>query len=115
MFHLFTWRQVTQACFLEGNVLNRMYMGFSHGSASKEPACKAGDLGSIPGFGRSTGEGNGHPLQYSGLENSMERGAWQATVHGVAKSRTQLSKFHLTFKRNRSWDVTLQKCLVLNL
>ena len=50
----------------------------------------AGDLGSILGSGRSPGEGNGYPLQYSCLENSMDRGAWQATVHGVAKSRTQL-------------------------
>ena len=51
----------------------------------------AGDLGSIPGLGRSPGEGNGNPLQYSRLKNSMDRGAWQATVHGVAKSWTELS------------------------
>ena len=50
----------------------------------KEAACHAGDLGSIPGLGRSPGEGNGNPLQYSCLENSMDREAWQATVHGVA-------------------------------
>ena len=62
----------------------------------KESACNAGDPGSIPGLGRSAGEGNGYPLQYSGLENSMDRGAWQVTVHGVAKSRTQLSDFHFT-------------------
>ena len=55
--------------------------------------CNAGDLGSIPGSGRSPGEGNGNPLQYSCLENPMDRGAWWATVHGVAKSRTQLSDF----------------------
>ena len=48
-------------------------------------------LGSIPGLGWSCGEGHGYPLQYSGLENSMDRGAWQATVHGVAKSQTRLS------------------------
>ena len=52
-----------------------------------------GDLSSIPGLGRSPGEGNGYLLQYSGLENSMDRGAWQAVVHGVAKSQTQLSDF----------------------
>ena len=52
----------------------------------------AGDLGSIPGLGRSPGEGKGYPLQYSCLENSVDRGAWQAVVHGVAKSRTQLSE-----------------------
>ena len=49
------------------------------------------DMGSIPGLGRSPGEGNGNPLQYSCLENPMDRGAWWATVHRVAKSRTQLS------------------------
>ena len=49
-------------------------------------ACNAGDLGLIPGSGRSPGEGNGYPLQYSCLENSMDRGAWQATVHGVTES-----------------------------
>ena len=52
-----------------------------------------GDPGSIPGLGRSPGEGNGNPLQYSCLENPMDGGAWLATVHGVAKSRTQLSDF----------------------
>ena len=58
---------------------------------SKEFTCNVADLGSICGLGRSPGEGNGYPLQYSGLENSMDRGAWQATVHGVAKSWTWLS------------------------
>ena len=58
-----------------------------------------GDPGSIPGSGRSPGEGNGNPLQYSCLENPMDGGAWQATVHGVAKSRTWLSDFTFTFKR----------------
>ena len=66
-------------------------MGFPDGSDSKESACNAGDLGSIPGLGRSPGEGNGYPLQYSCPENSMNRGAWQAIVHGVAKSQIQLS------------------------
>ena len=60
-------------------------MGFPAGSDSKESVCNAGDLGSIPGLGRSPREGNGYPLQYSGLENSMDRGVWQATVHGVVK------------------------------
>ena len=59
---------------------------FSGGSDSKECACNAGDLGLIPGLGRSPGEGNGYPLQCSGLENSMDRGAWEAIVHGVTKS-----------------------------
>ena len=60
----------------------------------KASANNAGDLGSIPGLGRYTGEGNGNPLQYSCLENPMDRRAWQATVHGVAKSRTRLSDFN---------------------
>ena len=59
--------------------------------------CNAGDLGLIPGLGRSPGEGNGNPLQYSCLENPVDRGAWRATVHGVAKSRTRLSDFTFTF------------------
>ena len=58
----------------------------------KASACNAGDLGSIPGLGRSPGEGNGNPLQYSCLENPMDGGAWWATVHGVAKSWTRLSE-----------------------
>ena len=60
-------------------------------SDSKESACNAGDLGLIPGLGRSPGEGNGYPLQYSCLGNSMDRGAWQATVHEAAESQTLLS------------------------
>ena len=62
-------------------------MGFPGGSDGKESACNAGDPSSIPGSERSSGEGNGYPLQYSCLENSMDRGGWQATVHGVARVR----------------------------
>ena len=61
------------------------------GSDGKESTCNAGDPGSIPGSGSSMGEGNGYPLQCSCLENSMDRGAWWATAHGVAKSQTRLS------------------------
>ena len=61
------------------------------GSEVKASACNAGDLGLIPGSGRSPGEGNGNPLQYSCLENPMDGGAWWATVHGAAKSHTRLS------------------------
>ena len=64
----------------------------SGGSEVKASASNAGDLGSIPGSGRSPGEGNGNPLQDSCLENPMDGGAWWATVHGVAKSQTRLSK-----------------------
>ena len=66
-------------------------LGFPGGSHGKESASNAGDPGSIPGSGRSSGEGNGNLLQYSCLENSLDRGAWPATVHGVTKSQTQLS------------------------
>ena len=79
-------------------------MDFPYGSDSKESACNVGYPGSIPGLGRSPGKGNGNPLQYSCLENPMDRGAWQATVHGVAKSQTWLSDltflfFHQKYKR----------------
>ena len=65
-------------------------------SDGKVSACNVGVLGSIPGLGRSPGEGNGTPLQYSCLENPMDGGAWWVTVHGVAKSLTQLSDFTFT-------------------
>ena len=61
-------------------------LGFPGGLDSKESACNAGDPGSIPGLGRSPGDGDGHPIQYSCLENPMDRGAWWATVHRVMKS-----------------------------
>ena len=66
-------------------------MGFPGGSAVKNPLANAGDTDSITGLGRSPGEGDCNPLQYSCLENSTVREAWQATVYGVAKSQTQLS------------------------
>ena len=66
-------------------------LGFPGGSAGKESACNAGGLGSIPGLGRSPGEGNSYPLQYSGLENSMN-----CVVHGIEKGQTRLSDLHFT-------------------
>ena len=66
-------------------------MGFPDGSGGKESSCNAGDSGSIPELGRSPGEGNGYSLQYSCLENSLDRGACQAIVDRVTKSQTQLS------------------------
>ena len=71
--------------------------GFPGSSEGKASACNEGDPGSIPGSGRSPGEGNGTPLQYSCLENPMDGGAWWAAVHGVAGSRTRLSDFTFTF------------------
>ena len=71
-----------------------VFQGFPGGTSGKEPACQCRrhETGSIPGSRRSPGEGNVNPLQYSCLENSIDRGAWQATVHGVAKSQTQLKQ-----------------------
>ena len=74
-----------------------IWESFPGGSDGKESACNAGDLGLIPGLGKIPREGNGNPLQYSCLENSMDRGAWWATVHGVAKSQTQLSEWEHPF------------------
>ena len=75
----------------------KLEWGFPCGSDGKEFTCNVGDLGLIPGLGRSPAEGNGYPLQYSCLENSMDRGTWQATVHGVSQSWTRLSNFHFHF------------------
>ena len=77
-------------------------MGDSGGSNGKESACHAGDLGLIPGLGKSPGKGHGYLLQYSCLENAMDRGAWQATVHGVTKSWTWLSDFHFHFPKGNN-------------
>ena len=72
------------------------------------------DLGSVPGLGRSPGEGNGNPLQYSGLENSMDRGAWQATVHGVTKSQTQLTAEHICTQLFTHQQWSEEECHVLS-
>ena len=85
---------VWPSCFRD--VLN-VYLGFPCGSAGKESACNEGDLGSIPGLGRSPGERKGYPLPYSGLENSI-----YCIDHGVAKSQTRLSDFHLAVQ-TRNW------------
>ena len=73
-------------------------MGIPGSSDGKESACNIGDLGWICGLGRPPGEGNGYPLQYSCLQNSMDKGAWQVTVHGVARSQTGWSDFHFHFQ-----------------
>ena len=72
-------------------------MDFPGSSVGKESVCNAGHPSLIPGSGRSPGEGNGYPIQYSCLENSMDRRAWQATVHGVAKSQTSVTNTFTTF------------------
>ena len=79
-------------CWRRDRLPTLVFLRFSCGSAGKESTCNVGDLGLIPGLGRSPGEGKGYPVQYSGLENSMDcRG------HGVTKSQTQLSNFHFQF------------------
>ena len=91
---------ITSSCLPDPRVswFNGIY--WQYGSEVKASACNAGDLGSIPGSGRSPGERNGNPLQYSCLENPMDRGAWWATVHGVANGQTRLSDFTFTFIDN---------------
>ena len=88
--------QKTLVCFLgwkthwrRDRLPTPVFLGYPGGSAGKESTCNTGDLGSIPGLGRSYGEGKGYSIQYSGLENSMD-----CIVHGVAKSQTGLSDFH---------------------
>ena len=80
---------VRKICWRRDKLLTPVLLGFPGGSAGKEFTCNVGDLGSIPRLGRYPGEGKGYPLQYSGLEKSMD-----CIGHGVAKSQTQLSKFH---------------------
>ena len=93
--------------------------GFPGGSDGKVSACNAGGLGLIPGLGRSPGEGNGNPLQYSCLENPMDRGALQATAHGVADSRTRLSDFkkffHIISLRPKFLKQLLLKIVLFNI
>ena len=83
--------------------------GFPGGSEVKASACNTGDLGLIPGLGRSPGEGIGNPLQYSCLENPMDEEAWWATVHRAAKSQTRLSDFTFTFIIMLLWILKMLK------
>ena len=91
------------------------FLDLPGGSDGEASAYNAGDLGSIPGSGRSPGEGNGNPLQYSCLENPVDRGAWWATVHGVTKSQTRLSDFtfHLFLKKKKVIRVQLLYSVVV--
>ena len=86
---------------------DHLLLGFLGGSDGKESACNAGDLGSITVLGRSPGEGNGNPLQYSWLENSMDRGALQVMLHGVAKSL----KYSPTHAHHTQTPLTSMKAL----
>ena len=80
-------------------------MCFPGGSDVKESACNAGDSSSIPGSGRSPGEGNGNPPQYSCLENPMNGGAWRATVHRVTKSQARMSNFTHSLTDTENYSV----------
>ena len=83
-----TAKPLFSECVVQSCLCPMCALGFPGGSDGKESACNAGDLCSIPGVGSSSGEGNGYPLQYSCLENSMDRRAWRATVHETAKRWT---------------------------
>ena len=99
LFYILLKRVLSTYCLLSQD-FSECYIerrGFPGDSDGKASACNAGDPGSIPGLGRSPGEGNGNPLQYSYLENPMDGGACWATVYWVAKSGTQLSDFTFTF------------------
>ena len=111
-------RLVAQNCSLTSSLLKMFFfafylftylflLGFLCGLDSKESAYNAGDPSSIPGSGGYPGEGNGNPLQYSCLENTVDRGAWQATVHGVAKSQIWLSNVMLSL-----FSVALPVCVI---
>ena len=91
IYFIFLIMRTLQKICLSKFGINMNDFGFSGDSDGKESAYNAWDPGSIPGSGRSPGGGNGNPLQYSCMENSIDRGAWQAAVHGVAKSRTWMS------------------------
>ena len=93
-----------------------VFLGFPDGSAGKESACKVGYLGSIPGLGRSPGEGNGYPLQYSGLENSMDRGVWWATGESWGRKeldtveRLSIAQAYFIQWAGEEWTYTLAEC-----
>ena len=82
---------IGKICWRRDRLPTPVFLGFSGGSDGKESSCNAGQLGLIPGLGRSPGGRHSNPLQYSCLGNPMDRGTWQAAVHGVEKSETRLS------------------------
>ena len=100
------WSIPAHFCSLLFSSILMWTRGFPWSSVGKESACNAGDLGSIPGSGRSPGAGIGNPLQYSCLENPMDREAWQATVHGVARVRHDWATkpIHMMWTRVGAWE-----------
>ena len=95
LLFIFIRGEIRRALYVDHKLalcIENLYGGFLCGSAGKESPCNPGDLGLIPGLGRSPGEGNGNPVQDSCLENPMDRGAWRTgMVHGIAKNWTRLS------------------------
>ena len=105
-FYIFTRKKNTCVCVCSSKYKRCCEIKCNCGSDSKESACDAGDVGSIPGSGRSPGGGNGNPLQYFCLENPMDRGAWRALVHRVTKEsdRTQWLNNYQNKMQLRSWS-----------
>ena len=98
---------LTGTCALTNNLAILSNLGVPGGSVSKESSCNAGDPGSIPGLKRSPGGGNGNPLQYSCLESPMDRGAWWATVYGVAKVKHDDDWAHNRYEAASHWGFDL--------
>ena len=96
-------KEFFQATLAKVETSRTIQPGFPAGSVEKESTCNAGDMGSIPGLGRYPGEGNGNPLQYSCLENPVDRGAWWAVVHRVTQSRTRLKRLSSSSSSSSSW------------
>ena len=94
-------------------IYTTMWKGASYSADGRESVCNSGDRGSIPGSGRSPEKGNGSPLQYSFLETSMDRGAWQTTVHGVMKSQIQLKWPSMHARMADSYHCTAETNTVL--
>ena len=97
------WFLAQDVSLEKGKATHSSILGLPGGSDSKEFACYVGGLSSIPGLGRSPGEGNGYPLQYSCMENPVDRGAWWATVHGVTESDTTGQVTHTHTHTLVSW------------
>ena len=113
-------RNFREPRLLDGHLVNCISSKFPGDSNGRESACNAGDLGSIPRLGRSPGEGNGYPLQYSCVENLMVRGAWQATVHGATRVRydwainTNLTNWRIVHKLPMIINTISKLCELLN-
>ena len=102
-----------EICIITLCTTKKEKLGFPGGSDYKGFASSVGDVGLIPVSGRSPGDGNGNPLQYSCLENPMDRGAWQAMVHRVSKSQMQLSNFHFLQRKKKCYQLNMTQRFLL--